>query len=115
MADPILDSTPAVDSALTVLVAFRAARATYEDAVTCDGVTSTAWWTIAGALHATADDLEAIAVTNTVRDLVISPGTIQCHRDRARDAEHRALYATRMVQVARAHRVIDMATVGGAL
>lgn len=87
-----------------------AARQAYEDAVnnlSCDGaVSSASWWAIAGDLH-----LAAL----TMRSMGALESFVVCAIDRARDAEMRAQFAERMVQVAAKSRVIDMdMLVGGA-
>ena len=77
-----------------------AARMAYEDAVDSDGTSAAAWQRISDDMHATADLRE---LSGSLR------GFVQCHRDRAVDAGHRAQYARRMLDVARrAARVIDM-------
>ncbi len=79
----------------------RDARLAYEDAVTSDGVTDRAWWAIAGGLRTAVDDLTALGAL---------PSVIESCRARAFDAEMRAQYAVRMVDLARRSRVIDMGT-----
>lgn len=98
-----------------ILTHAREARARYEDAVTSDGVTESAWWSIASALHASAVDL-ATLVGNPETPL-LTMGVVQCTADRAVDAEGRARLAHRMTAVAAQSRrpvieVVDMT--GGA-
>jgi len=83
----------------------HAARLAYEEAVNSDGASAAAWASIAADMHATADQLEAIGTMQ---------GFVQCHRDRAVDALQRAQFATRMLEVARSARVIDLGSLATA-
>lgn len=79
----------------------KSARLAYEEAVISDGVTATAWSTISEDLYAAAS---AMLLAGALA------GFVEVLRARAFDAHARSQYAARMVNVARAGRVIDMST-----
>lgn len=83
-------------------LAARDARLAYEDAVTSDGVSAAAWDALADQMHAAVDGLKAAGAL---------AGLIESLRARAVDAQERALYAARMLEVARSHRPIDMSSI----
>lgn len=101
MVDSMENANHPVPSPDPRFLAARAARLAYEDAINSDGVTSAAWWTIASGLRIAVADLTSAGAL---------AGLIEVCRSRAVDAEQRAQYAARMLEVARNCRVIDLAT-----
>lgn len=69
-----------------------AARLAYDEATASDGVSADSWAVIALDMQRAADGLIGTRAL---------PSQIQCIRDRATDAAHRANYARRMVEHAR--------------
>ena len=94
-----VDKTAALEQA-------HAARLAYEQAVNSDGTSAAAWQSIADDMHATAD---AMARAGAMASFVT------CQRDRAIDAQNRAVYARRMIAAVRHGRVIDMSTLSTAV
>lgn len=101
-----MENAPAPASPEVTTRAFaREARDRYEDAVTSDGVSAASWRAIAADLDLAADGLARVGTFAS---------TLTSLRDRATDARQRADFATRMLEVARSHRVIDMSSLGSA-
>src|SRR5262245_19273284 len=80
-----------------------AARDAYRDALDSDGVTEAAWRAIAVDLAAAAVDLARIGEPRY--------GFVEVCRSRAVDAQQRADFSARMVELARSVRPIDLSTV----
>lgn len=88
------------------IAAARDARLAYEDALTTDGTSASTWRALARQLTITANGME---------DAGMLAGFVQCHRDRAADADAKADFLECMVVAAHRYgRVIDMATIEGA-
>ena len=89
----------------------RAARTEYETLVNAldSCIAPSTWRRVAAEIHRTGALMLLVYTTNRVPDgCILTLGLIQCHVDRANDAEHHAEYAERMASAARSYPCVEV-------
>lgn len=89
----------------------RAARAEYEHLTSIlDGaIAPSTWRRVADELHRTGALMLLLLTSGQVpAGWVLTRDQVRCHIDRAKDADHNAVYAERMASAAREYRCVEV-------
>jgi 2-C-methyl-D-erythritol 4-phosphate cytidylyltransferase len=102
---------PLILDAAAIIADARAARAEYEQLVNVlDGaIAPSTWRRVADELHRTGSLMLLLITTSQVpAGWVLTHDQVRCHVDRAKDADHNAVYAERMASAAREYRCVEV-------